>query len=304
MRGFRLGKKQCLVQELPAIEGLARVDTVCLDKTGTLTEASMDIDEVLQLLPDVPAEARAFFCAADRSAPHTPSLQAIIESYPAPEDWRRTATAPFSSARRWSGASFVEPSGAESAWLLGAPDTMLPAGHSVLTAADSYGARGLRVLDSFSTQFATARDSAHGILPPYPYIFWSLRTARCRSSSKRAERQEARPPLHCYFGRPGRDGEGDLGRQRAFVFWLFSVRCRERSGRWTPGSCPRTRGNSPTPSRRTPSSGGSGRSRSGTWWAPCSRGTPWRMTGTDNLLYNDFFYYFGFIGIERLSVLL
>ncbi|MCO6716897.1 cation-translocating P-type ATPase, partial [Streptomyces sp. CHB19.2] len=33
----RLGRKKCLVQELPAIEGLARVDTVCLDKTGTLT---------------------------------------------------------------------------------------------------------------------------------------------------------------------------------------------------------------------------------------------------------------------------
>ncbi|MFE6356081.1 HAD-IC family P-type ATPase [Streptomyces rochei] len=141
----RLGKKQCLVQELPAIEGLARVDTVCLDKTGTLTEASMDVDEVLQLLPDVPAEAVLGALGAADERPNA-SLQAIIESYPAPEDWRRTATAPFSSARRWSGASFVEPSGAESAWLLGAPDTMLPAGHSVLTAADSYGARGLRVL--------------------------------------------------------------------------------------------------------------------------------------------------------------
>ncbi|MDX3366858.1 HAD-IC family P-type ATPase [Streptomyces sp. ME02-6987-2C] len=141
----RLGKKQCLVQELPAIEGLARVDTVCLDKTGTLTEASMDVDEVLPLLPELPVDAVLGALGAADERPNA-SLQAIIESYPAPEGWRRTATAPFSSARRWSGASFAEPSGTESAWLLGAPDTMLPAGHSVLTAADSYGARGLRVL--------------------------------------------------------------------------------------------------------------------------------------------------------------
>ena len=45
----RLGRKQCLVQELPAIEGLARVDTVCLDKTGTLTEGGMDVVELRAL---------------------------------------------------------------------------------------------------------------------------------------------------------------------------------------------------------------------------------------------------------------
>ena len=39
----RLGRRQCLVQELPAIEGLARVDVVCADKTGTLTENRMQV---------------------------------------------------------------------------------------------------------------------------------------------------------------------------------------------------------------------------------------------------------------------
>ncbi len=151
------------------------MDTVCLDKTGTLTEASMDVDEVLQLLPDVPAEAVLGALGAADERPNA-SLQAIIESYPAPEDWRRTATAPFSSARRWSGASFVEPSGAESAWLLGAPDTMLPAGHSVLTAADSYGARGLRVL--LLARCSRPLDVLMEDPPPYP-----TRSLRPRSSS-------------------------------------------------------------------------------------------------------------------------
>ncbi|MEU3853352.1 HAD-IC family P-type ATPase [Streptomyces sp. NPDC029554] len=141
----RLGRKQCLVQELPAIEGLARVDTVCLDKTGTLTEASMDVSEVLPLAENVPVEDVLGALGAADERPNT-SLQAIIDAYPAPEGWTRHAVAPFSSARRWSGAEFSEPSGARSAWLLGAPDTMLPTGHAVLAAADSYGARGLRVL--------------------------------------------------------------------------------------------------------------------------------------------------------------
>ncbi|MFF3754526.1 cation-translocating P-type ATPase [Streptomyces sp. NPDC002018] len=43
---IRLARKQCLVQELPAIEGLARVDVVCLDKTGTLTEGGMNVSEL------------------------------------------------------------------------------------------------------------------------------------------------------------------------------------------------------------------------------------------------------------------
>ncbi|ETZ96586.1 E1-E2 ATPase family protein [Mycobacterium kansasii 732] len=43
---IRLGQRRCLVQELPAIEGLARVDVVCADKTGTLTESGMRVSEV------------------------------------------------------------------------------------------------------------------------------------------------------------------------------------------------------------------------------------------------------------------
>jgi len=45
----RLGRRQCLVQELPAIEGLARVDVVCADKTGTLTENGMRLSEARPL---------------------------------------------------------------------------------------------------------------------------------------------------------------------------------------------------------------------------------------------------------------
>ncbi|MFJ2773997.1 cation-translocating P-type ATPase [Streptomyces sp. NPDC087300] len=141
----RLGRKQCLVQELPAIEGLARVDTVCLDKTGTLTEPAMDVDEVHSLDPAVPVTAALGALGAADPRPNA-SMRAIAESHPAPDGWIRAAEAPFSSARRWSGAAFVESCGVESTWLIGAPDVLLRPGHTVLAAADTYGARGLRVL--------------------------------------------------------------------------------------------------------------------------------------------------------------
>ncbi|MHB9759644.1 cation-translocating P-type ATPase [Streptomyces sp. BYX5S] len=145
---IRLGRKQCLVQELPAIEGLARVDTVCLDKTGTLTEGGMDVSE-LRLLGDGTDETyvREVLGALGESDPRpNASLQAIIDAYPAAVDWRCTEALPFSSARKYSGAAFSEGNGVSSAWLLGAPDVLLPAGDPALTATEELNLQGLRVL--------------------------------------------------------------------------------------------------------------------------------------------------------------
>ena len=141
----RLGKKQCLVQELPAIEGLARVDTVCLDKTGTLTEAAMDIEDVTPLADGVQVADVLGALGTSDERPNA-SMQAIIQRYPAPDGWSVVGSAPFSSARKWSGATLTDSEGNTATWLLGAPDVLLPAGHQALVAADEYGAKGLRVL--------------------------------------------------------------------------------------------------------------------------------------------------------------
>jgi cation-transporting ATPase E len=145
----RLGRKQCLVQELPAIEGLARVDVVCLDKTGTLTEGGMDVSEVRVLGGAEQAYVAQVLAALGRSEQHpNASLRAIIDACPpaGAEGWHATGTLPFSSARKYSGAAFTEPGGAGSTWLLGAPDVLLPEGHDALGEADRLGAEGLRVL--------------------------------------------------------------------------------------------------------------------------------------------------------------
>ncbi|MEU0372692.1 HAD-IC family P-type ATPase [Streptomyces sp. NPDC006283] len=144
---IRLGRKQCLVQELPAIEGLARVDVVCLDKTGTLTEGGMDVTELRPLDGADEAHVRQVLGALGGADPRpNASLQAVIAACPDGGNHRCTATLPFSSARKYSGATLANGDGEHSTWLLGAPDVLLPAGHSSLVEVDQLNRQGLRVL--------------------------------------------------------------------------------------------------------------------------------------------------------------
>ncbi|MGN9793718.1 HAD-IC family P-type ATPase [Streptomyces sp. OZ13] len=144
---IRLGRKQCLVQELPAIEGLARVDVVCLDKTGTLTEGGMDVTELRTLDGADEQHVRAVLGALGASDPRpNASLQAVIASYPDGGEHHCTAALPFSSARKYSGATLADGGGASTTWLLGAPDVLLPAGNPSLAEVDQLNREGLRVL--------------------------------------------------------------------------------------------------------------------------------------------------------------
>ena len=144
----RLGQRQCLVNELPAIEGLARVNVVCADKTGTLTENGMRLSEVLPESPD--ADDVATVLAALAANDHSPnaSVQAIAEAYPDAPAWSVSALEPFTSAKKWSGMSFTDDSsGADRGnWILGAPDVLLDPGSEIAAQATELGSTGLRVL--------------------------------------------------------------------------------------------------------------------------------------------------------------
>jgi cation-transporting ATPase E len=118
----RLAQRRVLVQELPAVEGLARVDVLCIDKTGTLTEGRLAVERVERLATDDPEPVLAAIAASD-PAPNA-TMAAIGSRFPAAGDpWRRDGGVPFSSARKWSAASF----GSHGAWVLGAPDVVLAA---------------------------------------------------------------------------------------------------------------------------------------------------------------------------------
>ncbi|GAA3165193.1 MULTISPECIES: HAD-IC family P-type ATPase [Streptomyces] len=144
---IRLGRKQCLVQELPAIEGLARVDVVCLDKTGTLTEGGMDVSALRPLNGADEARLRQILGALGGADPRpNASLLAIIAAFPEQDGWRCAAALPFSSARKYSGAVLDDPAGGRATWLLGAPDVLLPPGDPALAETEELNAEGLRVL--------------------------------------------------------------------------------------------------------------------------------------------------------------
>ncbi|WP_338836502.1 HAD-IC family P-type ATPase [Gordonia polyisoprenivorans] len=145
----RLGRRQCLVNELPAIEGLARVNVVCADKTGTLTENGMRLSEVRGVGDAADTisvdDVLAGLAANDRSP--NASVLALAEAYPQAPDWHLTAIEPFTSAKKWSGMSFADTSGADRGnWVLGAPDVLLDPDSEPATLASDIGANGLRVL--------------------------------------------------------------------------------------------------------------------------------------------------------------
>ncbi len=116
----RLARRRVLVQELPAVEGLARVDVLCIDKTGTLTEGKLTVRSV-EPVDGAAADDVLGAIAAHDAAPNA-TMRAIAERYPqAPAGWEETGSVPFSSARKWSAAAFD----GHGAWILGAPDVLL-----------------------------------------------------------------------------------------------------------------------------------------------------------------------------------
>ncbi|MFE1957241.1 cation-translocating P-type ATPase [Streptomyces sp. NPDC059479] len=145
---IRLARKQCLVQELPAIEGLARVDVVCLDKTGTLTEGGMNVSELRVLGGADETYVRKVLGAIGASDPRpNASLQAVVDAFGEERgEWPVAAALPFSSVRKYSGAAFSEADGSSSGWLLGAPDVLLPHDDPALAEIDHLNEQGLRVL--------------------------------------------------------------------------------------------------------------------------------------------------------------
>ena len=143
---LRLARKQTLVHEMACIETLARVDTLCVDKTGTITENKMVVEDVDLLCPDRFIESDIRLIMADyvwAMRDDNDTMSALRRYFTGQARQTAIATLPFTSAKKYGGVSFDR----EETYLLGGPDVLL--GHrygEYQQRVDQWGAKGCRVL--------------------------------------------------------------------------------------------------------------------------------------------------------------
>ena len=122
---IKLGLKKVLVQEMYSVETLARVDMLCLDKTGTITQGKMQVETVLPLTQayDKDAIAKILTSYMAHSEDKNPTAQAIRKRFAGEVAYPMISSFPFSSDRKW-GAMELEGLGTV---FLGAPEMLLNA---------------------------------------------------------------------------------------------------------------------------------------------------------------------------------
>ncbi|MEG1720336.1 MAG: cation-translocating P-type ATPase [Pseudoflavonifractor sp.] len=140
----RLARKKTLVHEMGCIETLARVDLLCVDKTGTITEPGMQVAGLCPLGTHAAQELEtilgAFYAAAGAD---NETAKALQRRFSAPSDWGAEQVLPFTSANKWSAADF----GDKGKYVVGAPEFVLGPDYAPLRAqVEEFSAQGERVL--------------------------------------------------------------------------------------------------------------------------------------------------------------
>jgi cation-transporting ATPase E len=165
----RLARLDTLVQQMAATESLAAVDTICVDKTGTLTNGELKLVGLEPADREDPAPAREALARFAASAgERNRTLAAIADAHPA-QGRRVSAEVPFSSDWKWSGLTLDGRGGGET-YLLGAPDVLAARGALELTPAlqralEAHTSAGRRVV-AFGRASAPLPDDPHAEAPP------------------------------------------------------------------------------------------------------------------------------------------
>jgi len=143
---IRLARKRTLAQDMNCIETLARVDVLCVDKTGTITEQNMAVQEVVLLneraypMRFVEDAAGALYATLGMD---NETGRALCERFPGNPGWQAATTVPFTSANKYAAAVFPK----KGTFLMGAPEFVLRECYPKLKdTVESYSAKGYRVL--------------------------------------------------------------------------------------------------------------------------------------------------------------
>ncbi len=139
----KLAKKRTLVQDLYCIETLARVDVLCLDKTGTITEGSMQVEQTHVYSTKFGFVDDIMYNMVDALGSQGATFEAFSKYFKSQEKFDIVKTIPFSSARKWSGVDF----GAKGRFIVGAPEFVLKSRYDLVeNDAKEFTSQGFRVL--------------------------------------------------------------------------------------------------------------------------------------------------------------
>ena len=118
---LKLSRQQVLVQDMNCIETLARVDVLCVDKTGTITQPQMQVKDLVPLEGAKETDIRriigSLYAEGNRE---NPTAQALAEAYGCDTPWPCTRHIPFTAESKWTGGVF-----AQGTFLAGAPEVLL-----------------------------------------------------------------------------------------------------------------------------------------------------------------------------------
>ncbi len=168
----KLSKSRVLVQDMNCIETLAHVDILCVDKTGTITEPGMEVEDVLSFSPshsheDVETILAAFYYGEE---PDNETAAAMARQFAKQTSWKTLSRIPFSSETKWSGADF----GTQGRYVIGAPEFILGDRYEeIKEKVNIMSSRGCRVLLLASYEDPLSKSLTASKLQPIALIFLS-----------------------------------------------------------------------------------------------------------------------------------
>ncbi len=152
---YKLAKKRTLVQDLYSIETLARVDVLCLDKTGTITEGSMEVEKEKVFSTKYGNVNDIVGNMVKALGPNNATFEAFQAHYKQENEFEVIKTVPFSSARKWSAVNF----GINGTFIVGAPEFVLKHRfNEVKDDCEAFANEGYRVLALVTTKEKLTED--------------------------------------------------------------------------------------------------------------------------------------------------